>query len=82
MYPAFSRLTQTESIAYHPNTFHKLVTMYRNFGFGTLGGARQRLRRRAPNQNLTLNLYREILKNLSFSIWPILGMQHFRWEVS
>jgi len=39
---------------------------------GTLGGAQQRrlrpLRRRAPNQNCNLNWYREIPRNLSFSI--------------
>jgi len=31
------------------------------------------------NQNLDLNLYREIQRNLSFPIWQISGMQYLQW---
>jgi len=34
------------------------------------------------NQHLNLSLYREILRNLSFSIWWILGVMHFQWNLS
>ena len=33
------------------------------------------------NQNLYLNLNREIPRNLSFSIWWILGVWHFQWKL-
>ena len=33
------------------------------------------------NQNLNLNLYLEIPRNLSFSIWWILGVWQFRWKL-
>ena len=40
------------------------------------------LRRRAPNQNLNLDLYREIPRYLSFLIWWILGVSQFQWKLS
>jgi len=62
----------------------KMTSEGRNFGWraATSGGARQTLRRRAPNQNLNLNLYRKIPRNLSLSIWWILGVLHLQWKLS
>jgi len=34
------------------------------------------------NQNLNLNLYCEIPRNLSFLIWWLSGVQHFQWNLS